>query len=121
MPVAMGYNGPPPKIEHCSGNNCQHRNELGHCMGSIHAEENALSRLPFVGRSRDIKIYVTHSPCPHCIEKILECKHNVHGVYFKTEFRDTTALTKLGERGIPVYRMTSSGFIIDMATGELCF
>lgn len=117
-PVAMGYNGPPSGEEHCQGNACP-LTASGGCSRSDHAEANALKRLPDHSRTDgNMHLYVTHSPCPGCVDKII-ASNAIEKVYFETEFRDTSALQKLIQSGIKVYRVTPAGYTIDLATNEI--
>lgn len=115
-PVANGYNGPPSGEPHCLGNDCP-LSSSGGCTRSLHAEANALDKVPKEHALSHKELYVTHSPCPTCVEKILH--HNVTSVCFETEYRDISALQKLIDRGIKVCRVTPSGYTIDLATNKI--
>lgn len=78
--LATGYNGAPPREDHCSDNKqCYrraHKLSKGNvytyegCL-SLHAEENAILHAADVGISiRNTEMYVTLYPCTHCIKLI---------------------------------------------------
>lgn len=72
--LSMGYSGVPRGIPHClEATRCQGR---GYSSGTgldrceaVHAEQNALMFCPDVMRIRTV--YVTVSPCLHCVKMIL--------------------------------------------------
>lgn len=82
-------------------------------MSSIHAEVNAMERTV----ARDFDLYVTHSPCMACAQKLME--HRVKNVYFGTPYRDDMALIFLHNFNVNVYRVTPSGYLIKHVTNEL--
>lgn len=47
--------------------------EDGHCIRTLHAEENALLQAAFIGgtSSQGTTLYTTASPCYHCAKKII--------------------------------------------------
>lgn len=118
-PVSLGYNGPPSGEPHCTGATCPVE---GVCKRSIHAEVNAIERCrslftySFTG-----SMYVTESPCPSCADMIAHGTRLIHidRVYYLHEYRLTEGLSILLRAGVEVYRMTSSGYIINYATGQL--
>jgi len=111
--VSIGYNGPPSGDPHCTGNGCAH--PVNGCYRAVHAEVNALDRIPDVRGPWDM--YVTESPCPNCAEAIIDSV--VNRVFYLHEYRLAAGRTKLMQARIQLYRMTPSGYIIDVATGEL--
>lgn len=115
-PVSSGYNGPASGEVHCQGNSCP-LTPSGGCSRSLHAEANALDRLSNEHLSHPLDLYVTHSPCPKCCELIK--RYPVKRIFFEAEYRDTTALKQLIEHGIQVYRVTPSGYTINLATNEI--
>lgn len=113
--VSIGYNGSPPGEPHCLGNECPGAQG---CHLTIHAEDNALRYVPesVQGESKDL--YVTDSPCPACVDRILESA-TIARVFFATPYRDTSALDKLIANRIEVYRILPSGYIVEWETGQL--
>lgn len=116
--MGIGYNGAPAAAPHCTGNGCVYFNPQAGC-GVVHAEENALNRsaAEVVTESDPLDIYVTHSPCGRCAARIVQAK--VRTVYYEVEYRDRTPLDFLIERGVKVYRLLPSGFMVDYETGAL--
>ncbi|HYB89680.1 MAG TPA: cytidine/deoxycytidylate deaminase family protein [Candidatus Binataceae bacterium] len=77
--LATGYNGSPAGLPHCSEVGCliyESRNPDGeieqNCFRTIHAEINAISQAARNGAAiRDADIYVTHTPCIHCMKVLI--------------------------------------------------
>lgn len=109
--IATGYNGPAPGEPHCTGKTCADP-PVG-CKRSIHAEINAVAKIPSFHRDNLIA-YITDSPCPHCLKRMIDA--GVRVVVFTNLYRINEHLK---ETPIGVYRMTPSGYIIDFKTGEL--
>ena len=69
--VSAGYNGAPRGLDHCHAVGCLM--EGGHCVRSVHAEENAILQAARVGISVDgCVLYVTHRPCVRCAIKVVQ-------------------------------------------------
>ena len=68
--------------------------------GAIHAEVNALIKLPF-GDFRQRKMYLTHSPCAVCARAIVNA--GIKDVYYIHEYRIKTGLEILEGAGINIY------------------
>jgi dCMP deaminase len=79
MILATGYNGSPAGHPHCTEVGClivTSQNSDGttedNCIRTIHAEINAIAQAAKNGVSIDgADIYVTHSPCLHCLKVLL--------------------------------------------------
>lgn len=68
--VASGYNGSASGEEHCYEVGCLMKN--GHCIRTIHSEQNALLQCAKLGVSAEgSTLYVTHFPCLHCAKSIV--------------------------------------------------
>lgn len=68
--IATGYNGAPPGMEHCD--DVGHLMDEGHCIRTLHAEENTLLQSALFGISTEhTTIYTTFSPCYHCLKKLI--------------------------------------------------
>jgi len=81
--IATGYNGSPPKVPHCS--EIGHMMVSGHCVGTIHAECNAILQCAIqaispVGSS----IYTTASPCFDCSKLIIRA--GIEEVFFSRAY-----------------------------------
>ena len=115
--VAVGYNGAPSGMPHCSGNGCQYFAPTG-CKVT-HAESNAIGQC--LGREPGThELYVTHSPCAACAQVVTACGL-FHSVFYETAYRDSAPIKwLLAMEGLGVYQLLPSGFVVDAATGELC-
>jgi dCMP deaminase len=113
--VAIGYNGPASGEPHCTGNGCA--DPVRGCQRAIHAEKNALDRIAMKDVC-DGRMYVTESPCPHCAKEIID-SGSIHEVFYLHEYRLAEGRVLIMRAGIKLYRMTPSGYIIDVATGDL--
>lgn len=106
--VSMGYNGSEPGEDHCTDIGC--KMERGGCVRTTHAEVNALNRLPAHLRTLPLRLFVTHSPCGSCAERIL--RSGISAVYFEVPYRNVDPLNEMLTEGIAVYQITPSGHII---------
>lgn len=99
--VATGYNGSPgPGGHHCDEDGHVWRD--GHCIATIHAEQNALMSCARTGKSsKGCTMYVTHFPCIHCTKLLISAR--ISKVIFLNAYRiDEYALKLLGDFGIEV-------------------
>lgn len=77
--LATGYNGAPAGLPHCTDLGCLvYRSQTPdgqveeNCYRTIHAEINAIAQAAKNGVSiRDADIYVTHTPCIHCLKVLI--------------------------------------------------
>jgi dCMP deaminase len=77
--LATGYNGAPAGLPHCLDVGCliyESKNPDGdieqNCFRTIHAEINAITQAARNGAAiRDADIYVTHTPCIHCMKVLI--------------------------------------------------
>lgn len=77
--LSTGYNGAPSGVNHCLDVGCDLVN--GHCVASIHAEQNAILSAARNGFClKDCIFFCTHSPCRTCANLILGLK--VKFLYF---------------------------------------
>ena len=69
--ISTGYNGAPPGLSHCDGES-GHLMEEGHCIRTVHAEENCILQAAAMGgiSTSGSTIYATYSPCYHCFKKL---------------------------------------------------
>ncbi|NQV12165.1 dCMP deaminase family protein [Candidatus Uhrbacteria bacterium] len=69
--ISTGYNGSPPGMDHCS--DVGHQLEDGHCIRTLHGEENAILQAAVVGGSstKGATLYTTHSTCYLCLKKAI--------------------------------------------------
>lgn len=104
--VSCGYNGPAPGCEHCTVTTCLGKG----CDRSQHAEHNALQKA--TEKVGCFYLYTTVSPCSKCAQEIVDFK-NVRKVFYRYPYRDLSSLNILRVAGIQIYRVLSSGEIID--------
>lgn len=113
--ISIGYNGPPSGEPHCKGKACE-LTPSGGCSRSIHAEDNLLNFVQ-ANDKRGLKLYVTLSPCVNCAQKIIDSR-SVIALYYRQEYRIRDGLELLIKSGIPVFRVTTAGHVINVATNE---
>ena len=94
--LATGYNGSPAGLPHCTEVGClvyESRTPDGeieqNCYRTIHAEINAISQAARNGAAiRDADIYVTHTPCIHCLKVLINT--GVRTVYYARPYKLNT-------------------------------
>ena len=98
--LATGYNGAPAGLPHCTDVGCliyTSKTPSGeteeNCYRTIHAEINAIAQAAKNGTSiRGADIYVTHTPCIHCLKVIINT--GIRRVYYVKDYKRDT-LTEL--------------------------
>jgi len=94
--VATGYNGAPRGLPHCPPDGpdkdwpegCM---RAGHCIRSLHAEQNALLQAAKIGVSCDgATMYVTCQPCNMCAKMIINA--GIAKVIYEGEYPDEFSL-----------------------------
>jgi dCMP deaminase len=91
--LATGYNGSPAGMPHCTEVGCliyESRTPDGdieqNCFRTIHAEINAISQAARNGAAiRDADIYVTHTPCIHCMKVLINTR--IRTVFYSREYK----------------------------------
>ena len=91
--LATGYNGAPAGLPHCLDVGCliyENKNPEGaveeNCFRIIHAEINAIVQAAKSGTSIEgAVIYVTHSPCLHCLKVIINA--GIKKVYYRKPYK----------------------------------
>jgi len=94
--LATGYNGSPAGLPHCTEVGCliyESRTPDGeieqNCYRTIHAEMNAITQAAKNGAAiRDADIYVTHTPCIHCLKVLINT--GIRNIYFEKEYKRHT-------------------------------
>ena len=85
--IATGYNGSVYGDVHCD--EVGHLMENGHCIRTVHAEQNALIQCAKYGESTDgTSIYVTDFPCLICTKLIIQA--GIKEIVYGREYGDTT-------------------------------
>lgn len=106
--LATGYNGAPRGLSHCpeSGphqdwpNGCM---RAGHCIRSLHAEQNALLQAAMIGIACDgASMYVTCQPCNMCAKMIINA--GIREVIYEGDYPDEFSVELFRESGLLVYR-----------------
>ena len=86
--IASGYNGSPPDHPHCIDIGCVM--DSGHCVRSLHAEENALIQCAITGvRIQNAKLFCTHEPCLGCTRRLYAA--SVREFYFLKKYESMSA------------------------------
>lgn len=96
--IAGGYNGSISGDVHCIDVGCKVVD--GHCVRTIHAEQNALMQCAKFGVATEgAEIYVTHFPCLHCTKLIVQA--GIKHIYYETPYRmDEYAVQLLKQAGV---------------------
>ena len=111
--LATGYNGSPAGLPHCTEVGCliyESRTPDGaleqNCYRTIHAEINAISQAARNGAAiRDADIYVTHTPCIHCLKVLINT--GVRNVYYAKEYKLHTLAEMLAHASIKLTSVPS--------------
>jgi len=111
--VAIGYNGPEAGQPHCS-HDCAAMAITG-CTRAVHAEVNAMHRIPASERDQHKIMYVTDSPCKECTQKLIEPHFRLDALFYCTPYREMDHLEFITD----LYRILPSGFIINHHTGQV--
>ena len=95
--LSTGYNGSIRGMPHCD--EAGHDMENGHCVGTIHAEANAIIQAAKNGvRIEDAEIYTTASPCWSCFKLIANA--GIRKIYYGEFYRDERARDVADQVGI---------------------
>lgn len=94
--LATGYNGAPAGMPHCTDAGCliyESKTPNGeveqNCFRTIHAEINAIAQAAKNGSNiKDSSIYVTHTPCIHCIKVLVNT--GIKTVYYESPYKLNT-------------------------------
>ncbi|HRF58932.1 MAG TPA: cytidine/deoxycytidylate deaminase family protein [Fimbriimonadaceae bacterium] len=106
--LATGYNGAPRGLPHCPAGGPEHDWPVGclragHCIRSLHAEQNALLQAAMIGVSCDsATIYVTCQPCNTCAKMILNA--GIAKVIYEGDYPDDFSLELFREANLDVFR-----------------
>ncbi len=95
--LTTGYNGSPRGLPHCTEVGCLM--EKGHCIRTLHAEQNAIIQAALHGVSTDgSSIYVTHQPCFLCAKTIINA--GILRIVYDNEYPDDLSRQFLQEAGV---------------------
>jgi dCMP deaminase len=93
--LATGYNGSASGEVHCIDEGCLMRD--GHCIRTIHAEQNALLQCAKHGVNvNGASIYVTHFPCLHCTKSLVTV--GIREIVYLNDYRNNEYALYLIER-----------------------
>ena len=104
--LATGYNGAPAGMPHCTDAGCliyESKTPNGdieqNCFRTIHAEMNAIAQAAKNGSNiKDASIYVTHSPCIHCLKVLVNT--GIKSIHYERPYKlhtleETLSLTRV--------------------------
>ncbi len=106
--IATGYNGAPSGLKHCPDdgptkdwpNGCM---KAGHCIRSLHAEQNALLQAAKIGiPCENSTMYVTCQPCNSCAKMLINA--GVKKVIYEGDYPDDFSLELFRESKLEVFR-----------------
>lgn len=100
QPVSIGWNGMPSGVP----NICEIEvdGKLVTKPEVIHAEVNALTRIPQTVDNMSLTIFVSHSPCINCAKAIV--RSGIDQVVFGESYRDDTGVRFLLDNNVEVFR-----------------
>ena len=100
--LTTGYNGAPQGLPHCTEVGCKMEN--GHCIRTLHAEQNAIVQAALFGVScQGSSLYVTCQPCNSCAKMIINA--GIRKVVFEGDYPDPFALELFGAAGVELVRV----------------
>jgi dCMP deaminase len=95
--LTTGYNGAPAGLHHCD--EIGHLIIDGHCVRTLHAEQNAIIQAALHGVSiAGSTIYVTHQPCLNCAKMIINA--GIRRVVYAGNYPDQHSLQFFHEAGL---------------------
>ena len=106
--LSTGYNGAPRGLPHCpdEGSNkdwpegCM---RAGHCIRSLHAEQNALLQAAMIGTPCEgATVYVTCLPCNMCAKMIIN--GGIARVIYEGDYPDPFSFELFRESRLEVFR-----------------
>lgn len=104
--LTTGYNGSPPGMPHCTEVGCLMVD--GHCVRTIHAEQNAIVQAALHGVStQGSTCYVTTTPCVHCAKLLISA--GVKRIAYRDEYWEHLGRSMLAEAGIVLEQITGGG------------
>jgi len=95
--LSTGYNGSIRGMPHCD--DAGHMMDNGHCVGTIHAEANAIIQAARNGVNiNGAELYTTASPCWNCFKLI--ANSGIRRIYYGEFYRDERSLQVAAQAGI---------------------
>jgi len=113
--LATGYNGSPAGLPHCTEAGCliyESKNPDGeielNCFRTIHAEINAITQAARNGAAiRDADIYVTHTPCIHCLKVLINT--DIRTIFYSQPYKLETVAELLKYSRIRIVQVPPEG------------
>jgi dCMP deaminase len=103
--LSTGYNGSIRGFDHCD--DVGHLMENGHCVGTVHAEANAIIQAAKNGVSIDGgELYTTASPCWSCFKLIANA--GLRRVYFGEFYRDERSVEVARRLGMELVDLSAA-------------
>jgi dCMP deaminase len=100
--LTTGYNGSPAGLPHCD--DVGHLIVDGHCVRTLHAEQNAIIQAAQHGVSvRDGTMYVTHQPCLTCAKMIINA--GLIRVIYAGHYPDQNSVAFLAQAGVALKKV----------------
>lgn len=104
--LTTGYNGAPAGLPHCD--EIGHLMINGHCMRTLHAEQNAIIQAALHGVSvAGGTIYVTHQPCLTCAKMIINA--GIKRVVYAGHYPDENSVAFLEAAGVALEHWQPAG------------
>lgn len=106
--ISTGYNGSPQGLPHCPELGPTHDwpvgcMRAGHCIRSLHAEQNALLQAAKIGVStQGSTMYVTCQPCNNCAKMIINA--GIERVIYEGDYPDEFSKELFRDAKIEVLR-----------------
>ena len=95
--LTTGYNGSPKGLDHCD--DAGHLMANGHCVRTLHAEQNAIIQAALHGVSTaGSTIYVTHQPCLNCAKMIINA--GIRRVVYSGPYPDQESQAFMAQAGV---------------------
>jgi dCMP deaminase len=100
--LATGYNGSPAGLLHCD--EVGHLIVDGHCVRTLHAEQNAIIQSALHGvSSENATAYVTHQPCLTCAKMLINA--GVRRVVYAGNYLDENSIQFLAQANVQLERL----------------
>jgi dCMP deaminase len=110
--LATGYNGAPRGLSHCPEDG--HLNDYpqgcmraGHCIRSLHAEQNALLQAAMIGVACEgATMYVSCQPCNMCAKMIINA--GISKVIYEGDYPDDFSIELFKDAEVELIRYTAN-------------
>jgi dCMP deaminase len=105
--LATGYNGAPRGLPHCPPGGPDHDwpdgcMRAGHCIRSLHAEQNALLQAAMIGvPCEGADVYVTCQPCNACAKMLINA--GIRRVIYEGDYPDEFSKELFRMAGMQVF------------------